>query len=255
MTLAKRIIPALDVKDGQVVKGIQFLNLTTIGDPVEIAKAYQDQGADELVFLDITATFENRNIMTSVIQAVSKEVFIPLTVGGGLRTLDDIKAIFHAGADKIFLNSAAIQNPTLVQEAAQLFGNQAVVGAIDARFNAEKQFYEVYRVGGRQATGINALDWAEQLVSYGAGELLVTSMDADGTKNGYDITLYDLLTQRVNVPIIASGGAGKTDDFIDVFQQTNVDGALAASVFHYGEITIPELKTTLLKKEIPIRVK
>ncbi|ORI47007.1 imidazole glycerol phosphate synthase subunit HisF [Leuconostoc mesenteroides] len=230
MTLAKRIVPALDIKNGRVVKGVNFVNLREVGDPVESAKAYQAAGADELVFLDITATLEERDTIMSVVDAVSREVFIPLTVGGGIRTTEDMGRLIKEGADKIFVNSEAVKNPALITDGAKIFGSQAIVGAIDA------------------------IEWASELVALGAGELLVTSMDADGTKKGYDIQLYDQLADAVNVPVVASGGAGSTQDFVNLFEKTKIDAALAASVFHFGEIKIPNLKRTLKDDGVEIRI-
>ncbi|MBA5812899.1 imidazole glycerol phosphate synthase subunit HisF [Leuconostoc lactis] len=254
MTLAKRIIPALDVKNGRVVKGIQFKQLQDVGDPVTSATAYQDAGADELVFLDISATQEGRATMIEVIERVSAAVFIPLMAGGGVTDLASMKAIIQAGADKVFLNSAAVDNPALITAGAALYGSQAIVGAIDTKWDDVAKMYRVYTAGGTRPTALNALDWAETMVAHGVGELLVTSMSADGTKKGYDIALYQALQARVKVPIIASGGAGSQQDFTAVFQDGAVDGALAASVFHYGEMRLPELKMHLYEKGIPIRL-
>ena len=254
MTLAKRIIPALDVKNGRVVKGIQFKQLQDVGDPVASAIAYQDAGADELVFLDISATQEGRATMIEVIERVSAAVFIPLTAGGGVTDLASMKAIIQAGADKVFLNSAAVDNPALITAGATLYGSQAIVGAIDTKWDDAAKMYRVYTAGGTRPAALNALDWAETMVAHGVGELLVTSMLADGTKKGYDIALYQALQARVKVPMIASGGAGSQQDFTAVFQAGAVDGALAASVFHYGEMRLPDLKMHLYEKGIPIRV-
>lgn len=254
MTLAKRIIPALDVKNSRVVKGIQFKQLQDVGDPVASAIAYQDAGADELVFLDISATQEGRATMIEVIERVSAAVFIPLTAGGGVTDLASMKAIIQAGADKVFLNSAAVDNPALITAGAALYGSQAIVGAIDTKWDDAAKMYRVYTAGGTRPTALNALDWAETMVAHGVGELLVTSMLADGTKKGYDIALYQALQARVKVPMIASGGAGSQQDFTAVFQDGAVDGALAASVFHYGEMRLPELKMHLYEKGIPIRL-
>ncbi|GAO99637.1 imidazole glycerol phosphate synthase subunit HisF [Fructobacillus ficulneus] len=253
MTLAKRIIPALDIKNGQVVKGTKFLNLKTMGDPVTLAKAYQAAGADELVFLDITATLEDRATILSVVEAVSQAVFIPLTVGGGITSVAAMKELIAAGADKIFLNSAAVKDPSLVTAGAELFGAQAMVGAIDVKWDDRAGFYRVYVAGGTQATELNAIDWAKELVAAGAGELLVTSMDTDGVQEGYDVRLYQELTAAVAVPVIASGGAGTVEDFVDLFQQSPTDGALAASVFHLQQINIQDLKAKLAANEIEVR--
>ncbi|KAA8366200.1 imidazole glycerol phosphate synthase subunit HisF [Leuconostoc mesenteroides] len=254
MTLAKRIVPALDIKNGRVVKGVNFVNLREVGDPVESAKAYQAAGADELVFLDITATSEERDTIMSVVDAVSREVFIPLTVGGGIRTTEDMGRLIKAGADKIFVNSEAVKNPALITDGAKIFGSQAIVGAIDAKWDESAGIYRVYVSGGSKPTSLDAIEWASELVARGAGELLVTSMDADGTKKGYDIQLYDQLADAVNVPVVASGGAGSTQDFVNLFEKTKIDAALAASVFHFGEIKIPNLKRTLKDDGVEIRI-
>lgn len=254
MGLAKRIIPALDIKNGQVVKGISFDQIRAVGDPVALTKRYQEMGADELVFLDITATIEGRATMKSVVDQVSKEIFIPLTVGGGIRSLDEMTSLIQAGADKIFLNSAAVKDPGLVTAGAQVFGAQAMVGAIDAKWDAAGDFYRVYIAGGTKPTELDAIKWAQELVQAGAGELLVTSIDADGQKKGYDLRLYQQLTAAVDVPIIASGGAGTTKDFVDVFADSSVDAALAASVFHYNQIAIPDLKRDLKEEQVEVRL-
>ncbi|MFT8425903.1 MAG: imidazole glycerol phosphate synthase subunit HisF [Liquorilactobacillus sp.] len=251
--LAKRIIPCLDVDNGRVKKGINFVNLVDVGDPATIAEEYESQGADELVFLDITATNQKRSTMKGVVERVSSQVFMPLTVGGGIKSVTDMQELLRAGADKISLNSAAVATPELITEGAKKFGNQCIVVAIDVKRNAAKDYYEVYTHGGKTATGIDALEWAKKIVELGAGELLVTSMDKDGTKSGFDIELYQKLSILVDVPIIASGGAGTSSDFADVFQKSAVDGALAASVFHYGEIAIPDLKKTLRDQGVNIR--
>jgi imidazole glycerol-phosphate synthase subunit HisF len=254
MGLAKRIIPALDIKSGQVVKGISFDQIRAVGNPVALAKRYQEMGADELVFLDITATIEGRATMKSVVDQVSKEIFIPLTVGGGIRSLDEMTNLIQAGADKIFLNSAAVKDPGLVTAGAQVFGAQAMVGAIDAKWDPVNGFYRVYSAGGAKPTELDAIKWAQELVQAGAGELLVTSIDADGQKKGYDLRLYRQLTAAVDVPIIASGGAGTTKDFVDVFEDGSVDAALAASVFHYNQIAIPDLKRNLREEQVEVRL-
>lgn len=251
--LAKRIIPCLDVDNGRVKKGINFVNLVDVGDPAIIAAEYEKQGADELVFLDITATNQERSTMKDVVESVSSQVFMPLTVGGGIKSVSDMQKLLRAGADKISLNSAAVANPSLITEGAKKFGNQCIVVAIDVKQNVKAGYYEVYTHGGKTATGIDALKWAKKVVDLGAGELLVTSMDKDGTKSGFDIKLYQSLSELIDVPIIASGGAGTSSDFIDVFQKSTVDGALAASVFHYGEITIPDLKQTLKVQGVNVR--
>lgn len=249
--LCKRIIPCLDVKDGRVVKGVNFVGLKDAGDPVEIAKRYNECGADELVFLDITASYEKRNIILDVVKKTAQVVFIPLTVGGGVRSLEDISNILHAGADKVAINSSAIENPNLIREGAKKFGNQCIVCAIDAKWNGT--YYEVYRHGGRIPTQLNAIDWAKQVESLGAGEILLTSMDCDGTKNGFELTLTKQVTDALHIPVIASGGAGTLEHFKDVFTKANADAALAASLFHYQMIEIYELKQYLKNHQIPVR--
>lgn len=251
--LAKRIIPCLDVDNGRVKKGINFLDLVDVGEPAAIAAEYEKQGADELVFLDITATNQARSTMIDVVEKVSRKVFMPLTVGGGIKSVAEMQNLLRAGADKISLNSAAIARPSLITEGAKKFGNQCIVVAIDVKRNHEKKFFEVYTHGGKISTGLDAITWAKKVVELGAGELLVTSMDQDGTKSGFDIELYQKIALEIDVPVIASGGAGKMEDFVDVFRKCNVDGALAASVFHYGEITIPNLKEELKKFEVNVR--
>lgn len=251
--LAKRIIPCLDVDAGRVKKGVNFVNLKDVGDPAEIAANYQQQGADELVFLDITATNEQRRTMVEVVEKVSRQVFMPLTVGGGITSVAQIQALLKAGADKVSLNSAAVADPQLITAGAKKFGNQCIVAAIDVKINPQTGQPMVYTHGGQQATNLEAVAWAKKVVALGAGELLVTSMDQDGTKNGFAIELYQKLAAAIDVPIIASGGAGKIQDFIDVFQQAEVDGALAASVFHYGELTIPEVKRRLKAAGVSVR--
>ncbi|MBC1543062.1 imidazole glycerol phosphate synthase subunit HisF [Listeria cossartiae] len=249
--LTKRIIPCLDVTAGRVVKGINFVSLTDVGDPVEIAKAYNEAGADELVFLDITATVELRQTMIDVVERTAEQVFIPLTVGGGISSVADMKNLLQAGADKISLNSAAIKRPELIQEGAAKFGNQCIVVAIDAKWTGTN--WSVFTRGGRNDTGLDAIDWAKKAVQLGAGEILLTSMDGDGTKNGYDIPLTKAISEAVSVPVIASGGCGNAAHMVDVFEQTNSTAALAASIFHYGELSIKNVKTTLLKKGVNIR--
>ncbi|MDN6967319.1 imidazole glycerol phosphate synthase subunit HisF [Oenococcus sp. UCMA 17063] len=251
--LAKRIIPCLDVANGRVQKGINFVNLADIGDPVAIAAAYQRQGADELVFLDIAATNEHRETMANMVERVSSQVFMPLTIGGGIRSINDMQHILRAGADKIAINSAAVSNPQLIAAGAEKFGNQCVTVAIDAAWDEEAQMYRVYTHGGQRATELDAIAWAKQAVKLGAGELLVTSMDRDGTKIGFDTRLYQRLGDVVNVPIIASGGAGQLQDFVNVFTKSSVDGALAASVFHYGELTIVDVKQALASAGVLVR--
>ncbi|MBR2038847.1 MAG: imidazole glycerol phosphate synthase subunit HisF [Phascolarctobacterium sp.] len=237
----KRIIPCLDVKAGRVVKGTNFVGLRDAGDPVELAATYDIEGADELVFLDITASVEERKAMLDVINKTAGEVFMPLTVGGGISTVDDIRNALRAGADKTSVNSAAVKNPQLIAEGAKLFGSQCIVLAIDARRCGENK-WEVYVHGGRTPTGIDAIEWAKQGVALGAGEILLTSMDADGTKNGYDIPLTKAVSEAVNVPVIASGGAGKLEDFYEVLTEGGADAVLAASVFHYKTFTIQQVK-------------
>ncbi|MBW1606409.1 imidazole glycerol phosphate synthase subunit HisF [Lactobacillus sp. Sy-1] len=251
--LAKRIIPCLDIANGRVKKGVNFVNLQDVGDPVEIAAVYEQQGADELVFLDITATNEHRKTMADVVEQVSQQVFMPLTVGGGISSLADMDRLLHAGADKVAINSAAIANPALITAGAKRFGSQAIVVAIDVKWDAPSKQFLVYTHGGTKNTGINALKWAQQAVANGAGELLVTSMDRDGTKQGFDTQLYTELGKLVTVPIIASGGAGKTADFITLFQNPSVTGALAASIFHYRELSIPDVKRSLQANGVVVR--
>jgi cyclase len=250
--LAKRIIPCLDVTDGRVVKGINFVNLTDVGDPVAVAATYNEQGADELVFLDITATSDGRETMIDVVERVATEVFIPFTVGGGINSVDDMQAMLKAGADKISVNSAAVRNPELITEGAKKFGNQCIVLAIDAKKISENVWH-VYVKGGREDTGINAIEWAKKGVALGAGEILLTSMDADGTKNGFDLDLTNAIANVVPVPVIASGGCGSAEDIAEVFQKTKATGALAASIFHYGEVKIPTVKELLIHEQIPAR--
>ncbi|RRK11496.1 imidazole glycerol phosphate synthase subunit HisF [Lactiplantibacillus garii] len=251
--IAKRIIPCLDVAAGRVKKGVNFVNLTDVGDPVAIAAAYQQQGADELVFLDIAATNEHRQTMAAMVEKVSAQVFMPLTIGGGISSVADMQRILRAGADKTAINSAAVADPALITAGAEKFGNQCIVVAIDTAWDPASQSYRVYTHGGQQATPLDAVAWAKRAVQLGAGELLVTSMDRDGTKAGFDDRLYQALGAAVNVPIIASGGAGKLADFVDVFEQTPVDGALAASVFHFGELTIGDVKRTLKERGVVVR--
>ena len=249
--LAKRIIPCLDVKDGRTVKGVNFVDLRDAGDPVELAWQYSQQGADELVFLDITATHEKRKTTIELVKAVAKQINIPFTIGGGINELKDAEILLHAGADKISINSAAVRNPALIDELARSFGRQFVVVAVDTRVVDGENF--VYLRGGRDKTDIRTEDWVKEAEQRGAGEILLTSMDHDGTKNGFDNTLLRQINEMINIPLIASGGAGKQAHFVDVFQQANVDAALAASVFHYGEILIPELKETLRTNGIVVR--
>mgnify|MGYP000963238205 CR=1 FL=1 len=249
--LAKRIIPCLDVKDGRTVKGVNFVDLRDAGDPVELAWQYSQQGADELVFLDITATHEKRKTTVDLVKAVASQINIPFTIGGGINEIADADILLNAGADKISINSAAVKNPKLLNDFAQAFGVQFVVLAVDTRFVNGKNF--VHLRGGRDLTDIETEDWICEAEDRGAGEILLTSMDHDGTKNGFDNTLLKKINDRIRIPLIASGGAGTQQDFVDVFQQAQVDAALAASVFHYGEIRIPELKETLHTNGISIR--
>ena len=250
--LAKRIIPCLDIKDGRIVKGTNFIDLRDVGDPVETAIAYNAAGADELVFLDISATVEGRVTMVEVVREIASKLFIPFTVGGGIRKLDDIHHLLDAGADKISLNSAAVLNPQLLTDAARDYGSQCVVLAIDAKWNPDLSIYEVYTRGGRDNTGINAVEWAKQGVEAGAGEILLTSMDRDGTKQGYDNRLNQMVSEQVNVPVVASGGAGRMSDFAEAIEIGGADGVLAASLFHFGEIGINELKQYLAARGITV---
>ncbi|MCL7989374.1 imidazole glycerol phosphate synthase subunit HisF [Sphingobacterium sp. lm-10] len=249
--LAKRIIPCLDVKDGRTVKGVNFVDLRDAGDPVELAWQYSQQGADELVFLDITATHEGRKTTIDLVKSVARQVNIPFTIGGGINELKDADALLAAGADKISINSAAVRNPTLIDELAKSFGSQFVVVAVDTRFVATQNF--VHLRGGRELTDIITEDWIKEAESRGAGEILLTSMDHDGTKNGFDVSLLSKINAAINIPLIASGGAGTEQHFVDVFKDSGVDAALAASVFHYGEILIPDLKETLKNNHIVVR--
>lgn len=250
--LKKRIIPCLDIKDGRTVKGINFENIRDAGDPVELAQRYVKEGADELVFLDITATQEKRKTLTRLVTRVAAEINIPFTVGGGINTLEDAKAIIDAGADKISINSAAVLQPKLINELSKLFGSQCVVLAIDAKFIDND--WIVFRNGGKIGTGLDVIKWAQKGVELGAGEILLTSMNNDGTQNGFALDLTHLVSESVSVPIIASGGAGNKQHFSDLFTQTKATGALAASVFHFGQIPIPELKFFLQTQNIPVRI-
>ncbi|MEN8078738.1 imidazole glycerol phosphate synthase subunit HisF [Clostridioides difficile] len=249
----KRIIPCLDVRNGSVVKGKNFVGIKEVGDPVELGEYYYNQGADELVFLDITATHENRGIMEKVVEKVAEKIFIPFTVGGGIKDIDDIRRILRSGADKVSLNSAAVKNKELIREAANYFGSQCIVLAVDAKKRDDNTGWNVYINGGRIDTGIDALEWIKEGVDLGAGEILLTSMDADGTKKGFDIELTKKVSEIVSVPVIASGGGGSLGDFEDVFNDGKADAALAASLFHYGELEIGDVKRYLKSKEIPIR--
>lgn len=253
--LAKRILPCLDVKAGRVVKGVNFVNLKDAGDPVELAQIYNQAGADELVFLDITATHEDRNIIFDVVYRTAEQVFIPLTVGGGIQSLDTIKELLRAGADKVSINSSAVRNPDLVNQASDRFGQQCIVIAIDARrrTDAANPGWDVYVRGGRENTGIDALSWAKEMAQRGAGELLVTSMDADGTQAGYDLELTRAIAESVEIPVIASGGAGNCDHIQDALTDGKAEAALLASLLHYGQLTIPQIKTHLQDNGIPTR--
>jgi cyclase len=266
MPLAKRIVPCLDVTYGTVVKGINFLNLKKAGDPIELAKRYSDEGADELVFLDITASSDNRDILRGVVEGVAKAISIPFTVGGGIRNVSDARLVLCSGADKVSVNMAAVENPKVITRLADVFGQQCVVVAIDAKRRHEEAedrimvetpegpvWFEVYTYGGRKPTGIDAIGWALRAAELGAGEFLVTSMDKDGTENGYDIELTRTISQKVNVPVIASGGAGKPKHFVEVFTEGKADAALAASVFHYNKYPVPVIKEFLRKQGVIVR--
>ncbi|CAG1065648.1 cyclase [uncultured bacterium] len=250
--LTKRIIPCLDVKDGRVVKGVSFVELRDAGDPVESAKAYEAQGADELVFLDITASHEKRKTILDVVEKTASEVFMPLTVGGGIRTLDDIKELLRAGTDKVSINTTAVEDPDFVRRASERFGSQCIVVAIDAKRRAEGG-WEVYTHGGRKARGLDAIEWAKKMESFGAGEVLLTSMDRDGRKDGYDLALTRGVSVATSIPIIASGGAGTLEHIREAFTEGLADAALAASIFHFGVFTIPETKDYLLGRGIRVR--
>ena len=250
--LAKRIIPCLDVRDGRVVKGVNFVNIRDAGDPVELASYYSTQGADEIVFLDITATSDGRDTVADVVERTAAQVVVPLTVGGGIRSLEDFQLLLRAGADKISVNSAAVKDPALISRAAERFGSQCVVLAIDARRRPEGN-YEVVVAGGRTPTGLDALEWAREGQRRGAGEILLTSMDADGTKAGFDLEMTRAVTRAVSIPVIASGGCGSLEHFAQVFEQTGCDAALAASLFHFGELTVPQVKEYLASRNIPVR--
>ncbi len=252
--LTKRIIPCLDVKDGRVVKGVNFVDLRDAGDPVEIAKAYDRAGADELTFLDITASSDNRATVVDMVRKVAEQVFIPFTVGGGIRTVEDFRTLLRAGADKISVNSAALMNPDLISQAAEKFGSQCVVVAIDARRREDGSGWNVYKNGGRVDMGIDALEWAQKAFQLGAGEILLTSMDADGTKAGYDIPLTRAIADLVSIPVIASGGAGELPHFYDALTDGGADAALAASLFHYKELEIRQVKEYLAQRGVPVRL-
>ncbi len=250
--LAKRIVPCLDMTQGKVVKGIQFVNFRDAGDPVKLAKKYSDEGADELVFLDITATVENRDILLDVVRKTAEVVTIPFSVGGGIRTVSDMRTILRAGADKVSVNTGAFKNPKLISECAKEFGCQCVVLSLDAKKVGSNK-WNVFINGGRTDTGVSAIDWAKKATKLGAGEILLTSIDTDGTKLGFNVELTRQVSQAVSVPVIASGGAGKLDDFVEVFKKGKADAALAASLFHFGELTIQQVKDYLKVRGIPIR--
>ena len=250
--LKKRIIPCLDVKDGRVVKGVNFVNLTDVGNPVDSARAYYEAGCDELVFLDITATSDNRETTVDMVRRVADQVFIPFTVGGGIRSVEDMNKMLKAGADKVAVNSSALANPQLIADCAQKFGNQCVVAAIDAKKMADGSWH-VCVAGGRKDTGRDLIQWAQEVVALGAGEILLTSMDKDGTKSGFDLEMLNRVAEVVDVPIIASGGAGNIEDIVEVFEKTTATGALAASIFHFGEVNIGETKQVLANAGIEVR--
>jgi cyclase len=257
MSLAKRIIPCLDVDNGRVVKGVKFVDIRDAGDPVEIARRYDREGADEITFLDITATHDNRNTMVHVVEQVASEVFIPLTVGGGIRKLDDIRTLLNAGADKVGINSAAVFNPEFVREAAEKFGSQCIVVAIDAKKvsqNDEPPRWEIFTHGGRKPTGIDAVEWAVKMTDYGAGEILLTSMDRDGTKIGFDLELTRTISEAVTIPVIASGGVGNLDHLVDGIIKGKADAVLAASIFHFAEYTIEQAKHHMQENGIEVRL-
>lgn len=251
--LSKRIIPCLDVKDGRVVKGIQFVQLRDAGDPVELARFYDEQGADELIFLDISASVEGRKTMVEVVRDVASELAIPFTVGGGIHTLEDMKKMLRSGADKVSLNTAAVNNPKLITQGSDFFGAQCIVVAIDAKFDPELGSWRVYTHGGRTPTEWEVIEWAKEAVRLGAGEILLTSMDSDGEKNGFDLALTRAVSEAVSVPVIASGGAGNAEHFVDAFIEGKADAALAASIFHYRETSVTEVKSHLREKGVTVR--
>lgn len=256
MALAKRIIPCLDVENGRVVKGVQFVDIRDAGDPVEVAKRYDEQGADEITFLDITATHEGRDTTVHTVERIAAEVFIPLTVGGGIRTVDDIRVMLNAGADKVGINSAAVFNPEFVKEASEKFGAQCIVVAIDAKkvsSEGEENRWEIFTHGGRKPTGIDAVAWAEKMASYGAGEILLTSMDQDGVKSGYDLELTRAVSDAVDIPVIASGGVGNLQHLVDGVKDGKADAVLAASIFHFGEYSVPEAKAFMADQGVEVR--
>ena len=254
--LAKRVIPCLDVHQGRVVKGTNFVNLRDAGDPVQIAQRYESEGADELVFLDITASHEDRGIMLDVVRRTAEQIFMPLTVGGGIRTLEDIRTLLQAGCDKVSINSTACKNPEFVRQAAERFGSQCIVVNIDPRrvMRDGKEFWEVHINGGRTPTGLEAVAWAEQVEALGAGEIVVTSMDRDGTKDGYDLPLTSAVSQRVQIPVVASGGAGKPEHLVEAILIGKADAVLAASIFHFGEFSISQTKRMMAESGIPVRL-
>lgn len=257
MALAKRIIPCLDVDNGRVVKGVQFVDIRDAGDPVEVAKRYNEQGADEITFLDITATHQGRETTVHIVEQIAAEVFIPLTVGGGIRTVDDIRTMLNAGADKVGINSAAVTNPEFVREAAERFGSQCIVVAIDAkRVSAEGEplRWEIFTHGGRKPTGIDAVEWAKKMAYYGAGEILLTSMDCDGTKNGFDLGVTRAISEAVSIPVIASGGVGNLQHLVDGVKEGKADAVLAASIFHFGEYSVPEAKAFMQEQGVEVRL-
>jgi cyclase len=251
--LTRRIIPCLDVADGKVIRGVKFSADRVVGDPVELAAEYNRQGADELVFYDITASAEDRSLILDVLQRAAGEVFIPLTVGGGVRTADDVKLLLRAGADKVSVNTQAVLNPKLIAEGADRFGSQCIVLSMDVLWNAERDFYEIVTHGGRNRTGMEVIDWAMKGVELGAGEIVVNSIDADGTRDGYELKLTRMVAEAVPVPVVASGGAGKLEDLYDVLDEGRADAALAASIFHFGDFTVGDAKTYLAQRGVPVR--
>ena len=256
MALAKRIIPCLDVENGRVVKGVKFLDIRDAGDPVEVAKRYDEQGADEITFLDITATHEGRDTMVHTVEKMASQVFIPLTVGGGIRTCEDIRTMLNAGADKVSINSAAVKNPDFVREAAERFGSQCIVVAIDAKkvsADGEPDKWEIFTHGGRKPTGLDAVEWAKKMVDLGAGEILLTSMDQDGVKNGYDLGVTRAISEAVHVPVIASGGVGNLDHLVEGCIEGKADAVLAASIFHFNEYSIPQAKEYMRQRGVEVR--
>jgi cyclase len=252
--LTKRVIPCLDVKGGRVVKGIQFVDLRDAGDPVECARLYEDSLADELCFLDITASSDRRAILLHLVEKVASQIFIPFTVGGGIRTVEDVREVLVRGADKVSINTAAFQNPKILTDSSEIFGSQCIVCAIDAKYHPDRQRYEVFLNGGRTETGREAVDWAIEAAERGAGEILLTSMDKDGTKDGYDIPILQQVTSRVEIPIIASGGAGNAEHFVEAILRGGADAVLAASIFHFGEYRIEEIKNSMKEMGIPVRL-